>query len=423
MYANCESSGYAVGFDMMTGEDHQKKWDHVKRKNPRPVINPTNELGKLTRQVLGHLDELGYLDKGFVIFMDNHYSSPELYEELLYRNTFACGTCMDNRIGFPTALKKPPKGVPLKQGEVNIRRLKTANGSILALRFEDKKAVCLLSTFHLAKRGRVIMKPGKLEVLEKRKKRHEEEQEWLAELAQLAKQNARRKLNQVQKQRLRELRTWKKEKKRAKKVNITTHRPLAVVDYNNHMLGVDVHDQLVEQYEFLRPTKKWTKKVTTWIFQSLLVNSYILFRKFGEGASKVSHFKYRQRIVLHLVQNKVQYQPIVEQPRVSAQPAVEPEERLKAVGNHFPIMNSETTKRKAAWVNCVACNLTKTEAKSKGIKPTRQTTRYSCEECGVALCLEPCFKIYHKEKDFRAKCIPLQLQKQQQKQLERDMEV
>jgi len=50
-----------------------------------------------------------YLNKGHIIYMDNWYSSPLLYQYLLENNTGACGTVSNKRKGMPTF---PPKLAP-----------------------------------------------------------------------------------------------------------------------------------------------------------------------------------------------------------------------------------------------------------------------------------------------------------------------
>ena len=42
-----------------------------------------------------------FLDKGYYVFMDNHYTSVGLFEELEGRKTLACGTVRSNRLGLP----------------------------------------------------------------------------------------------------------------------------------------------------------------------------------------------------------------------------------------------------------------------------------------------------------------------------------
>ena len=56
---------------------------------------------KTTRVVLGLLEEAKLLDKGHHIYMDNYYSSPELFYELFHRQTYVCGTAHLIQKGMP----------------------------------------------------------------------------------------------------------------------------------------------------------------------------------------------------------------------------------------------------------------------------------------------------------------------------------
>ena len=38
------------------------------------------------------MDSTGLLDKGHYVYMDNYYTCTDLFEELHFWNTFACGT-------------------------------------------------------------------------------------------------------------------------------------------------------------------------------------------------------------------------------------------------------------------------------------------------------------------------------------------
>ena len=60
----------------------------------------------MTNIVLGLLETTNLLDKGHHIYMDNYYTSPELFSELYYRETYACGTVRQNRKGLPLSVKK-----------------------------------------------------------------------------------------------------------------------------------------------------------------------------------------------------------------------------------------------------------------------------------------------------------------------------
>ena len=72
------NSGYIVRFHVYTG------------KNNACISNASNpldeECSKTTKIVLGLLESTNLLDKGHHVYMDNYYSSPELFSELYYRH-------------------------------------------------------------------------------------------------------------------------------------------------------------------------------------------------------------------------------------------------------------------------------------------------------------------------------------------------
>ena len=60
-----------------------------------PMVNDTTKL------VLGLLEKGQLLDKGYNVFTDNYYTSPELLFKLFYRQTFGTGTVRGNRKNMP----------------------------------------------------------------------------------------------------------------------------------------------------------------------------------------------------------------------------------------------------------------------------------------------------------------------------------
>ena len=61
--------------------------------------------------------------------MDNYYTSPELFEELYFRETYACGTVRMNRKGMPSTTLK----------HVNVEPLESAflmNGPLLCIKWK-----------------------------------------------------------------------------------------------------------------------------------------------------------------------------------------------------------------------------------------------------------------------------------------------
>jgi len=82
--------------------------------------------------------------------MDN--TSPELFEVLIQNKTDAYGTVRSNRRNLPPNFPKEK----LKKGEVAAWQ----KGKMIALKWKDKKDVCLMSTVHNAASSIVKTKGG-----------------------------------------------------------------------------------------------------------------------------------------------------------------------------------------------------------------------------------------------------------------------
>jgi hypothetical protein len=77
--------------------------------------------------------------KNHVIYIDNFFSSPALFESLLAEGIYCCGTVHINRRGMPEAIK----GVKLKErGDT----LTVQKGNLVATAWKDKKVVAYLIT-------------------------------------------------------------------------------------------------------------------------------------------------------------------------------------------------------------------------------------------------------------------------------------
>jgi len=84
-----------------------------------------------------------YINKGHILYMDNWYSSPTLYEYLLEHKTGTCGTVKERRKGMPVFPKKLTKG----QFIFAISK----NPNIIACKWKDKRDVHMLSTVYTPK--------------------------------------------------------------------------------------------------------------------------------------------------------------------------------------------------------------------------------------------------------------------------------
>jgi len=76
------TSGYVLNSKIYSGKEKNEVQKDLGRKAIMSVFQPC-------------------LDKGFYGFMDNHYTSVALFEELEERKALACGTVRFNRVALP----------------------------------------------------------------------------------------------------------------------------------------------------------------------------------------------------------------------------------------------------------------------------------------------------------------------------------
>ena len=85
---------------------------------------------------------------------------------------------------------------------------------------------------------------------------------------------------------------------------------------------------------------------------------------------------------------------------------------LCLVDRHFiePIPGQEGGRRKHLSCACFVCNVSKEALSDAGLgdsyKPKKYTS-YWCSVCKHALCIDPCFRLYHTEKDFTSEIIKI----------------
>ncbi|XP_056397707.1 piggyBac transposable element-derived protein 4-like [Hyla sarda] len=138
-YMLCESAtGYIWNSVIYTGKGTQF--------NPR-----YSGYGMASSSVLTLLEPL--LNQGYCVTTDNFYTSPELYEFLLKHKTDGYGTVRANRRDLPSMFAKKK----LKTGEM----VAWQKGKMIAMRWRDKKDVCLMSTVHNTSTAMVHTRGGK----------------------------------------------------------------------------------------------------------------------------------------------------------------------------------------------------------------------------------------------------------------------
>ncbi|XP_052818115.1 piggyBac transposable element-derived protein 4-like [Mya arenaria] len=152
------------------------------------------------------------------VFMDNFYSSPDLFTSLLNVGIYACGTVRSNRKGLPPQLL--PKIVKLPKHEFKVAQ----KDDVMACCWQDTKPVMVLSSFH---------DPDAVGTVNRRS-------------------------GNSQQQRVRV--------------------PKAIEDYQRHMKGVDLFDQMVGYYMPNHRSRKWWRRLFHHMQMSAAHNAYIIAR-------------------------------------------------------------------------------------------------------------------------------------------------
>lgn len=313
-------------------------------------LEEATKTSKLVIQLLGKMD---LLQRGHHVYFDNYYNSPQLLQFLGERKTYGCGTVRKNRRGLPLAVTN----AKLKKGEIVFRR----KNQLLALKWKDKRDVYILSSLHKANnlisnkvdhRGEKIIKPE------------------------------------------------------------------AVFLYNRYMSGVDITDQFLQYYCFLRKSVKWSRKLFIHCLNMVILNSHILHKKYGNA--KKPHAAFRLEIVKHLLKGAVVR---LESNRCFSK--IDSPQRLQE--RHFIsyMQRSDTgntgegnagtgTLRKHPARTCTVCNLTEKDLIEMDIdsnlKPQKyKYTCYWCAKCKKAMCIEPCFELYHTVEDYKKEVVKFRI--------------
>jgi hypothetical protein len=111
--------------EVYLGKDRQRTAQHV------TAIDVT--VTELTRKTEGC---------GHKLYMDNLFSSPELFNELVTKQIYCCGTVGPNRKGMPQDLKR--KTAKLKMRDICVR----TRADFTTILWREKRDLCMLSNIH-----------------------------------------------------------------------------------------------------------------------------------------------------------------------------------------------------------------------------------------------------------------------------------
>ncbi|PNF29671.1 PiggyBac transposable element-derived protein 4 [Cryptotermes secundus] len=125
IYKLCDSLGYTYDMTVYLGKQRQLATEQI-----------TSTHG-IVLQLIRRVEGLGHK-----IYMDNYFSSPALFDDLLDRKINSCGTVRNDRRGMPQDIR--PKSMKLKKGDV-VTRVK---GHLSVVRWKDKRDVYVLTNLH-----------------------------------------------------------------------------------------------------------------------------------------------------------------------------------------------------------------------------------------------------------------------------------
>lgn len=207
VWVRADAHGYVDEFQLYTG-----KVGNIAEKNlgARVVTDMTRSL----------------VNKNFIVYFDNYFTSLPLLRQLKLENIHACGTVRKDRKELPTNMKEDKT---MKRGESDWR---ITDDGIVSLKWVDKRIVRLASNFHNPE-----LPTGTVE----------------------------------------------RKKKNGEKENITC--PMMVIDYNSHMGYVDKADMMKNTYEIDRKSRKWWHRILWHFLDVTIVNSFIIFTQRTESRS------------------------------------------------------------------------------------------------------------------------------------------
>jgi len=206
-------------------------WNSIIHTGPTMVLEQSSDGLKSSVIVLTLGKKL--LDQGYCFYMDKWYSSPVLFKQLRQRQTDCVGTVRVSRRGMPMDLKvKIPKGTTTTR----------FSEDLMALKWHDKREICMLSTFHDSSMITVKTRSGEKD------------------------------------------------------------KPAVITDYNKNMGAVDMADQMLQSYQVERKRKKvWYKKQFQHLLNRTVLNCYILYKKCNPG-SNMTHIAFVVKLIARLIE-------------------------------------------------------------------------------------------------------------------------
>ncbi|XP_045775766.1 piggyBac transposable element-derived protein 4-like [Maniola jurtina] len=188
--------------------------------------------------------------------------------------------------------------------------------------------------------------------------------------------------------------TWTEVEVKTKGGKIKRIKPDCALDYNVNKIEVNLNHQYESYYSLKKKSMKWWKKMFFHLVVRAMVNAYIIYYKMKEPERRRKGFA---NFLTHCGEAMAQDGGYTEEEQQSAglydyTPGTIP----RLIGRH----DIEQLTSTRARYPCKKCKVCAEISLKKTGKPSQKRTRYFCPRCNVALCQDPCFKIYHTKKDY-----------------------
>ncbi|XP_067436482.1 piggyBac transposable element-derived protein 4-like isoform X2 [Thunnus thynnus] len=254
------------------------------------------------------LMDFSCLGTGYHLYVDNFYTSSQLFLDLLKKRIGACGTVRTNRVGFPkTKANDFTRGTP--RGTIRWIR----DSEVLFVKWMDTREVVMCSTIHKAFNGHM---------------------------------------------------TRKTLKKAGKRMQTDIPIPAAVKDYNQHMKGVDMSDALIGYYSVIHKTRKWYRTLFFHFVDIAVVNAHVLHQQTQTESMTLKEF--REALVEELAAHGSESTSQASSRRYTAPPNLAASHKLQyfVEGLDVPKRSASTVGRRKCTlchrktpVGCVSCDV------------------------------------------------------------------
>ena len=270
-------------------------------------------------------------DQGHILYTDNLFSNPKLFFDLYELMGTGATGMTEDGADFPEILNQKKLA---KRGDYKVMH----HRPLTAVKFQDRKADYFLSSVH----GMNMVRTGK----------------------------------------------------RSRDGTIVQSKHEVVYKYNQNMGNLESSSyQPIHGNALQRKTNKCWKGVFFHLYNLAIGNAYVLYKEH----CMVTHQTPKLQQEFCSAYAKALVEEAGPLPATTRRPGRQPQsvESLQRLTPHVPRKIRSASKAKRPGRGCVLCQPAERQMQARGEKPFRKETTIECGACQKALCLIPCFGIYH----------------------------